>query len=173
VPIVVTYWRFPEEEPPFLDYLEKSGPVLAVDNQHVSSPGALTPRPLREVIEKDPQAILLLLAQYRDLLNIVPFQKDGATLYSIHAMRSPVIDYLRGKWRAPNKLGQSNISAYSDYPDERGSRLIQHPKDHVAWAKRVSAWVRKSTPFWHKYKSYRVSPPVHEAVLKSSLELVP
>lgn len=169
--IVVTYWGLPEEEQSFLDYLEKTGEVLAVVKQNSPSRESFIPRPVREVIKDDPQSILLLLGGHRDLLKVVPFQKEGATWYGVHAMKSPVIDYLRGQWRGPNRLGQSNIAAYPDYPDEKGTRLIPHPESFVNWAKKTAAWVRKFTPYHHQYKNYRITAKVKEQ-LKQGLELV-
>jgi hypothetical protein len=172
MPTVVTFWRLPEEETPFLDYLENSGAVLGVATQKNPSRDALKALPLREAFQDDPSVVLLLLAEHRDLLHIVPFQQDGAIWYGVHAMKSPVIDYARGKWRGTSRLGQSNAAFYSDYPDESGKRMIAHPAEYVDWAKGVAKWLRKSTPFFHQYKNYRITKMVEERV-KNGLELVP
>jgi hypothetical protein len=169
--MVVTYWRLPEEESSFLDHLEKSGEVLAVVQQNSPRREAFIPRPVREVIKENPQAILLFLEEHRDLLKVVPFQRDGATWYGVHAMKSPVIDYLRGKWINRRQLGQSNISSYANYPDEKGARLIAHPESYVKWAKQAASWIRRSTPYFYQYKNYRITTAVNDR-LEKGLELV-
>jgi hypothetical protein len=143
-----------------------------VVQHHSATPEAFAPKPVRDAMKHESDVVLLLLAEHRRLLKVVPFQQDGATWYGIHAMKSPVISYLRGKWVAPNGLGQSNISAYTEYPDERGTRLIQHPESFVDWAKRVAQWVRKSTPFFYQYRNYRITAKVQEQ-LKHGLQLAP
>jgi hypothetical protein len=43
-----------------------------------------------------------------------------------------------------------------DYADEQ-MHSVRKDENFNARAKRILAWVRKKTPHWHQYKSYRVS----------------
>jgi hypothetical protein len=167
---VVTYWRLPEEEQTFVEYVTKQSEVLGVAQQRAKNAEALTPRPVHEVIKQNPATLLLLRAEHRDLLKIQEFEWEGSPHFSVDTMSSPVIAYQRGE-RDANRLEQSNLSWYSNYPNDKGNRLIAHPKSFVDWARRISAWVRKETPFHYQYKTYRMTAMVNEG-RKKGLDLV-
>jgi hypothetical protein len=85
-----------------------------------------------------------------------------------------LIDYRRGRMREPNRLGQSNLSAYWSYPDEGATGLIAKDPEFIRWAKRVFGWVRRYTPERVECQGYpyRATRRVREAVDRGVLEAV-
>ena len=87
-------------------------------------------------------------------------------------MSSCVVQYRRGKFRAPNKLGQSNLSAvFSRQSKSEGGTVGKY--DFKKWAQKVFRWVRNATPEWHQYEGYRVSVRVKGAIDNGKLVIVP
>ncbi len=132
----------------------------------------LEPTPLQTLISQDPDSVLL---GQRELLGEIPintFNEDGSTTYAVAVSKAPMLIYGRGKWRAKNKLGASNLSGDWTTVSDDGSRIIDNPEAFVKWGRKAMAWVRKRTPFWHQYERYRITGAVAEAI-KHGLEIVP
>jgi hypothetical protein len=169
---VVTFWQLPEEEPAFLDYLKSTGDIVGIPWSKVTDRALLEPAPLQTLISQDPDSVLL---GQRELLGEIPintFNEDGSTTYAVAVSKAPMLIYGRGKWRAKNKLGASNLSGDWTTVSDDGSRIIDNPEAFVKWGRKAMAWVRKRTPFWHLYERYRTTAAVAEAI-KHGLEIVP
>jgi len=171
--VTLTFWRLPEEEPAFIDYLSSSGDVVAIPWEKVSDRSLLSPRSLSEVIAQDPDAILIgLRHSIQDPPPINTFRDGAEVSYSVPARDLPMLIYHRGKWRDVNKLGGSNLSGEWTAISPGTGKTVDHPEEFVKWGKKVMQWVRKQTPLWHTYKTYRITPSVDEAI-KRGVELVP
>ena len=169
---VVTFWQLPEEESAFLEYLESTGDIVGVPWSKVPDRALLEPTPLQTLISQDPDSVLL---GRRELLGEMPintFNEDGITTYAVAASKAPMLIYGRGKWRAKNKLGASNLSGDWTTVSDDGSGIIDKPEAFAKWGRKVIAWVRKRTPHWHQYERYRITAAVAEAI-KHGLEIVP
>ena len=170
--VTVKFWRLPEEEPAFTEFLESSGDIVAIPWQKVSDPSLLRPRPLSEVISQDLNSILIGLRQTIQNPRINTFHDDGKESYAVPAPELPMLIYRRGKWIDVNKLGSSNVSGDWTRISSETGRIVDHPEEFVKWGKKVIQWLRKQTPLWHDYKTYRITPLVAEAI-KRGVELVP
>lgn len=172
---VVTFWQHPDEEHKFLSYLAKTDGMLACIDERVPDPAPLTPRPIRQLIEReDPRHILMGVGEFMDMTPIVSFDFNGRTLFSRHYMDGPVICYSRPVWRGPGSLGQSNLVYRSqrgipDPSDPDGTVWVPQPAEFLAWGRRVLGWMRRHTQP-HGY--YRVTPRIATEV-ENGLELVP
>lgn len=169
---VVTFWQLPEEEPLFLDYLESTGDIVGIPWCKVPDRALLEPRPLRALISQEPDSVLVGLREVLVELPINTFNEDGSKTYAVATSKVPMLMYSRGQWRAENKLGRSNIAGDWTTVSEDKRRIIDKPEAFVKWGRKVLAWVRKHTPFWHQYEGYRITPAVAEAI-KHGLEIVP
>jgi hypothetical protein len=171
MPTVVTFWRLPEEEPEFIEFLSSTGDVVWLPWQKVPDRSMLVPRPLDTLTTQDPDSVLLGL---RDTLGEIPintFAEGSRQSFAIVATEVPMLIYQRGKWRGQKKLGSSNLSGEWTVVT-RDNRRIDQPDKFVKWGKKVMQWVRKRTPLWHQYERYRITPKVAEAI-KNGLELEP
>lgn len=169
---VVAFWQLPEEESAFLEYLESTGDIVGMPWSKVPARALLEPTPLQTLISRDPDSVLL---GQRELLGEMPintFNEDGSTTYAVSVSKVPMLIYRRGKWRAKNKLGGSNLSGDWTTVSDDGSRIIDKPEAFAKWGRKVMAWVRKRTPYWHQYERYRITAAVAEAI-KHGLEIVP
>jgi hypothetical protein len=172
----VTFWWFPDEEEAFLEFLERTGQVLALPFAATETKDGLVPRPFREYITAaDPHQCFLLLADVAELI-IEPFKvvESGTAVERCRVvdMKSCVVGYDRGKLLGSDKLTASNLYTYWDYPNPSGSSLVRKPEEFIRWAKNVLGWVHKATPEWHQYRNYRVSKRVKEAILNDGLQIV-
>jgi len=177
---VVTFWWFPDEEAAFLDYLESTGHVVALPFQAVKDQHEVAPRPVAEVVAgSDPQELFFGLEEHVRHAVIIRLEgfangiKVEIPHFRVSDMKSCVIGYDRGRFIEGGKMTPSNLYAYWDYPDEKGTVLKHKPADFVMWAKKVLRWVYKATPEWHEYKTYRVSKRVKAAIQEGKINIVP
>lgn len=172
---VVTFWQFPEEEERFLTYLEKTGDILACIGGPVTEPSRLEPRPVRELIEcEDPDAVLIGPREFMEIAEIGSYWHEGRMLYSRFYAELPLVDYSRPRFRAPQKLEESNlVFKTSIWVSDGANHDLDHaepqPPEFVAWARRVLNWMRRHT---QRIGYRRVTPRVAAAV-EDGLELVP
>jgi hypothetical protein len=175
MPAVVTYWWLLEEEDEFLDYLARSGEVVAMPDAWMDSPEELAAMPVdRYIRECDPVQLLFGLSQHLANVPIRPRTHHGRAMYSgPNAMESCAISYSRGRLKDSTILTQFNLAAYwqiwSTGPDTGGDK----DPAFVKWGKNVFAWVRRKTPERHQYKQYRVSRRAKQALEKGLIQLVP
>jgi len=147
MPAVLTYWQHPDEEEVFLDFLQGTGTVVAFPSHWVATKEELLPHPIGPFIKKtDPPQLRFGLEKQNLRIRIEEQSptEDGL-LFSLPHLEPCLIDYRRGRLFG-RKLGQSNISAYWDYPNSDKSSLVEKDQEFLAWAKKVMSWVRKSTP---------------------------
>lgn len=173
MPAVLTFWWLPDEEDDFLRYLEEGWESLAVLDEWAVRRRDISPQPISSYIdEHDPDYLLFGLPHHVSEEPVVTCVVDGKLLYGLTPERSRVIAYSRGKIAAGQRLTLSNLAAYWDRLDEAGTRIVPKDPEFVKWGKKVFAWVRRHTPDWHEYKSYRASTQVKEAFLNGEVELV-
>jgi hypothetical protein len=163
---VVTFWQMPGEEERFLRYLAGSGEVVAIRHREaVPDPAAIRPAPIEEVIGRTDAGRLYLTLRAvttgpLPLHRFEPASPGKPILYSL-AIRFPAIVYDAGIL-ADGRLSSSNAAAYPS----------QAPAEICAWMRRVFAWLRRNTPHWHEYETYRVTEQAARAALEG-LALVP
>jgi hypothetical protein len=143
MPAILTYWQVPEDEKEFLDFLLSTGKILVLPNAWVKTREELVPQALLSYIEKcDPDQLKFGLEHHVRGSVVEERTFDDQVYFGITTMRSCVVSYDRGRLRDGNHLGQSNLCAYWDYPDEGTMTLTQKNPDFVKWAERVFARVR-------------------------------
>lgn len=172
MPAAVTFWRFPEEEEEFVRFLESSGPVVGVPKGKVQDRSKLTLLPLNELLAQDPSSVLIGIRGVLKDLPIRAYPDENGESYGVLFTHVPVLTYRRGRLLAPNQLGASHISGDWTVLSEDKKSVLDQPEEFVKWGKTVLGWVRKHTPEWHQYKTYRVTNKVAGAI-KSGLEIVP
>jgi hypothetical protein len=172
---VVTFWQLPEDEKDFLAFLLTTGNIVAVPSHWVKKREEITPQPIVSYIEKhDPIQLAFGLERYA--LQAVEAQVfEGEVLFGVTIMTACLIGYSRGRFRDGNKLTQSNLVAYWDYPSADSTELIAKDPEFVTWAKKVFSWVRKFAPRQVEYngRPCRATRRVKDAVQKGQIELVP
>jgi hypothetical protein len=120
---VVTYWQVPEDERDFLDYLLKTGDVVAVLDEWVESRDLLRPVPIATHIERENTiGFQFALRHLLDVNYTDERQFDGKTQFCL-SMRSNTISYRRGLL-ANGRLPQSNLSMYSAYPHDYARVMV-------------------------------------------------
>jgi len=170
---VVKFWQLPEEEARLLRYVDGTGDILARAFDLSENRGLFTPAPLLEFIEeRDPDAVLIGPREFMDQAKEFSVEREGQTLYGYSYLSSPLLLYDRPRFRAPRQLGQSNMCAEWWGIEPGVPDLVRKPEPFIKWAQRVFRWVRRATPKWHQYKTYRITEKV-AAELERGLELVP
>lgn len=170
--INITFWWLSEDEKEFLNFIEKEGRVIALPLENsapvkedlVCSPSQLIDR------ENCSQMFLTLKPLLAEVV-YVQYEMNGKTLFGIDAVNSPVISYSRSVFREENILGQAAISAHLEKLTDDKKKLVQKNDEFISWTKSVFSYVRKSTPEWHEYKTYRITKRVTEAV-RNGLKLI-
>jgi hypothetical protein len=166
----VTFWRFPEEEPEFVRFLESLGPVVALPKGKVTNKSQLQLRSLEELLADGVDSLLLALPGMLGELPIRQYQDDTGQSWAVLFTDIPVLTYRRGVWRGPQQLGGTHISGSWTILSDDQSRILDQPAAYIRWGKKVLAWVRKQTP--QTYNHYRVTSKVAEAI-QSGLQIVP
>ena len=106
----VTYWRFPEEEPEFIRFLESLGPVVGLPKGKVADKSQLQLRPMETLLAEGVESMLLAIPGMLGELPIREYQDDTGQSWAVLFTRIPVLTYRRGVWRAPQQLGGAHIS---------------------------------------------------------------
>lgn len=174
---VLAYWRFPEEEEPFLTYLEKTGDIQASVFTSVPERVLLRPRPLRELLKaEEPESVVFGRWEFMEYAPIGSYvHEDGSVSYSRHYQDGPLICYSRGNFRTPRQLGRSNLCfASSCWVSDGANPDLDHsrpqPPEFLSWARNVLSWVRRHTQPY-QYPRQRITPRVL-AEAENGLELV-
>lgn len=167
---VFTFWRFPDEEGRFLDYLVKTGDIWACTEKRMSDPDdpRLEPRPVRELLEaQDPEDMLIGPREFMEMaLPIDRFELPGRVSYGRYYARVPLISYSRGVFREEGELGRTNLVFESHRTTDRAPQ----PAGFIQWGQRILTWARRDAPCEIEYK--RMTRRVFEAVA-GGLLLVP
>jgi hypothetical protein len=137
-----TFFRLPEEEPPFLEFLSKTGDLVAFPFEPgMQGEELLIPHPLFEYIaEADPSRVVISIRSIA-----VDPTTGRARGPSIHPVSAPTLSYTRGAFRDPATLGITNLAACSTVIDEH-RRQVKQPDEFLAWVKKVMAWARRHAP---------------------------
>lgn len=146
MPVVVTYWQLVEDEQEFFEFLAGTGAVVAVPNHWVKSKAELAPRSIAAYFgEVDPPQVCLGLEAHVLQATIEPQKQNGEEFFSFAQMSPCMITYSRGR-QCDRKLGQSNVSAYLEYPSTVEQKMVNKVPEFVAWTKKVFTWLRRKTP---------------------------
>ncbi len=138
----VTFYRFPDEEEAFLSFLNETGSIVALPFDGVLSKEELVPQPLLEFMQRDNLDVLFIGPAHSPLF-IDSYEMKGQRFYRAGDMESCLLGYRRGKFRARQKLGLSNLYGYWDYYDEQ-KNLIKKPTAFLKWARSVFRWIREN-----------------------------
>lgn len=149
---VVTYAQLPDEEPAFLNYLQKTGDVWARAVGDRLPNIRFAPLPAAEFLEhfadeiRDFNMISIYIGMRPDIVDPVitkrPDIYDGEPF--VNFMASNFIRYDRGEFRSENELAQSNLCYYSG--DYQGEEYVTKPELFLKWARNILSWVRRRTP---------------------------
>jgi hypothetical protein len=170
MPAVITFWRLPEEERAFLDYLSSTGDVVAFPFVNAPERSVIAPHPAAAYLEReDPDDALLTLAAHAPRVRTLEVKAPSGIRFVPDHIRSPVIAYKRGK-RRDRQLGGSNLATYWSFVDDDG-RMHDQPSDFVTWAKKVYRWVRAAAPV--KLSAGWRATPAAAAAIKNGLEIMP
>jgi hypothetical protein len=163
---VVTFWQLPSEDAVLLRYLDRGGEVVAIHHREaVPDPAMIRPLSVADLIgrQDSDRVYLTLQSVVADPLPLHRWEPESSgepVRYSL-PVGFPAIVYDAGRL-ADGRLSQSNAVAHPS----------QAPAAVAAWMRRVFGWLRRATPHWHEYKSYRVTELAAKAALDGLL-LVP
>lgn len=168
---VLACWWLPEEEAHFLDYVEKTGDVLALPAEGAESMEKLTPRPLRAYIlrDKPPSVVFGLDKYFTPELTQYAKSEEPKGHYRVSVPESCVIEYTRAVLE-DGQLSVANLSFYTGY-DAPGSQYVNKPDGFLHWARNVFRWVRRTTSELHPQKGLRMTPAALQA-LRQGLKLI-
>lgn len=168
----VTYWRLPDEESDFVDYLESSAePVLVLPVRTYSKVEDVRWMPPREAFGSNDSSFLITPAKFAPAARVVRVDRPDGQGFKVHPGKSPVVFYTRGNLAAPNRLYTSAISADWTYLADDDRTFLDHPAEFVRWGKRVMQWVRKAAPGWYRFRRNHITAKA-EAARQAGLELV-
>jgi len=132
MPEVLTFWQFAEEESTFLQFLQRTGTVLAFPGQWVQTREELVPQPIQSLVGKSiPSDLRFSLEPFAVEASLEIIELEGQQLYGISLIDSCVLDYTRGRFRGKNKPGFSNLYAYFTT-----SRKQEKDPQFVKWVKK-------------------------------------
>lgn len=167
----VKYWRLPEEERDFIDFLGSLEPTLAIAPGFHSGAGNLRWQSLEEAFASGGDSYLIAPSCFLPQMRTVHSKGTEGEGSKISVVASPTVFYYRGRMIAPNRLSASALSADWTFLAEDGRTLEDKPAEFVRWAKKVMQWVRKQAPGWHQHKAHRITAKAEAARLRG-LELV-
>ncbi len=160
----ITFWYLPEDEKEFLDFIKKDERVVALPFENTTPVAKSELSTPDQLIQRENCAqMFLTLNSLLEEVKWVGYESEGKKLYGIDAVNSPVISFSRSVFRGENKLGQAAISAQLEKLTKNRKNLVDQKEEFISWVNKVFTFVRKSTPEFHQYKSYRISKRVIEA----------
>jgi hypothetical protein len=173
---VIGFWWFPDEEESFLEFLDSTGPILALPRGEFTESKLAAAKPLREFISaQNPRRLLLVpssLTHEIVVSRIKPKENEGTSeSFYVDDMCSPALGYRRASADTAGVLHMASLHGYWDYPNESASGMVLKSPEFVKWGKLVISRVRRMTPKWHQYKNYRASDRVKEALLSGLLQV--
>jgi hypothetical protein len=170
---VAAWWWFPDEEADFINYLESTGEVVAYLRDDFENVEEIKHSPLRQVIECDTvRNVCLCLKEQAERIVVAPLHPiDNKPRFGIYTSQSEVLGYDRVYYKDSNVLCLGHLHAYWAFVNDEASGYVNKDPAFVKWGKRVFQWIRRKTPEWHQYKSYRATKRVKESVDMGSLQL--
>jgi hypothetical protein len=169
----IAFWYLPDDEDELLQFIDKDNRAVVVPlKSAVPISEELVCSPSQMIAKENPTRMCLILKPHLSQVRYVKYEEDGETLFGIDAVNSPVISFRRSLFRERDKLGRGSVSAHLEKLVTDKKALIAKPDDFISWTKSVMLHIKKMTPKWHQYKSYRLTERVAEA-MKNGLELVP
>ena len=143
MPIVLTFWQLLEEEDEFIEFLKGTGDVIAVHSGAFKNRETLDPEPIDAfIIKYDPDQLRFGLKHLFSGSEIIRKDFEGELLYAVEPMKPCLVSYNRPKFR-DGKLGQSNLAAYSTFPNVQATALIKKDPEFIKWTNKIVSWMRK------------------------------
>jgi hypothetical protein len=168
----VQFWRFPDEEAVFLEYLGKTGNIIAFSRGKFWHKNEFLPMPLETLIKsKDPDRLCFCLDHHINNVVLKSFSDADGEFCVVSLPESPVISYDRGRLLNSNKLSTSFLESHWSYLLD-GKTFINKPEDFIKWGKRIFRWSQKTTPEFYQHKYGRITPRVAEALHQNQIELI-
>jgi hypothetical protein len=155
----LTFWQMPEDQDVFLEYLAKTGNIVAISHfAAVPLRNALRPLPLGSFVGAgDFERLHIFPVEFADAIRIHEFPlsaQQTSPLYAVDTVRSPVLLYTPGTL-AEGALSQSNLSTSWTYLDEDKRTVVAKPLRFRKWGEGVLRWLRRVTPEWYGCRGYR------------------
>jgi hypothetical protein len=167
----VQFWRFPDEEEAFLEFLEKTGNIVGLSKGKFRHKDDFAFIPLEKLIKDfDPPAVYFCLDSYLKDVVAASCSDSQGEYHVLDLYKSPVISYVRGKFVSPRQLSTSLLSAHWSYSLDRETSAAK-PEDFIKWAKKIFRWVQKTTPEFYQHKHCRITPHVAEAIRNNQVDL--
>lgn len=162
---VLRFWWLPEEERKFIDFLEKTGQVVAYPGGAFWTKEELSPKPIRKYIEENApdQLKLSILGAFPEPVIISTGRTSEPHLH-ISYSRSCIIVYDRVRFKSEDTLAAGNLCANTYYVIDE--KWAEKPIEFTKWVDRVFRWVRRATSEKYGKYNYRVSKRVMEAIQK-------
>lgn len=154
----LTFWQMPDEQDAFLDYVAKTGDILAIsDFEAVPLRENLRPVPVADFMGHSFKRLHIFPSEFANCIVIREWPPDAqhvAPIYSIDTAPSPLIMYTPGSL-TDGALSQSNLSTNWSCLDATGRIIVDKPRGFRPWGERVFRWLRRATPEWYGCRSYR------------------
>jgi hypothetical protein len=167
----VKYWRLPEEEREFIEYLNSIEPTVALIPDIFLNLEDPEWEPLEQAFARDASRYLITPARFVSQARVLKVNGANGNEFKVDVVASPVLFYYRGRMIAPNRLSSTALSADWSYLTEDQRTMEDKPADFVRWAKRVMQWVRRVAPGWHQHRAHRITAKA-EAARRAGLELI-
>ena len=172
MPQVLTFWQLLEDEARILSMIEGIEPIICFPAGWLDDPNQVCPVPLISFLsEGGASGFRICPASLVQLVEVEEHDFSGGPRWGTTIRRSPLIDYRRGQLRG-RLLALSNLAAHLERLTSDKANLVRKPDAFLAWCKKVFTIVRKETPGWYKFKSYRLTKAAAEASLSGTIELV-
>jgi hypothetical protein len=159
----VQYWRLPDEEGDFVEYLQSLEPTMAIPLRTVETPEALVWKPVAEALHDSDNAFLITPSRFVSDMKVHRIDTPLDRGFTASVSATPAIHYSRGRLLKPRRLSSAALSADWTHLAEDGKTVVDKPADFVRWARNVMQWVRRVAPGWYLHKSQRITPKAEEA----------
>ncbi len=175
MPAVCTFWQMPSEEAKFLQYLESTGRVVAIEDTWYETPEDAVAVDLNSFRAKSASQVMLGLSQLVDFKPIFIDNGLDRGYVGPSYLQNNVLCYSRGMIRDSNYLTQANLCGEWTYLDEEKQVILDKDPEFVQWGKKVLAWLRRHASEWVEYNGYkyRATKAVKKAVEVGEIVAVP
>jgi hypothetical protein len=172
MPAVVGWWQLPEDEEEFIEYVSKTGDVVAVASRYMPHRSDLEAIPVSEIaLSGSPGSCALGLRHLIFKRGISELKKDGGVLFSL-PRQADFAMYDRCRFRE-GVLVLLNLYAEWSFLTDDYSATIEKDPEFKAWATKLFAWVRRHTPERVDLRGfpYRATKRVAEAVREGRIRV--
>lgn len=144
MPTVMTFWQTHEDEVNFIEFLKRSGDIVAIPFGKRRTRSELKAQPLSPSLLDNWRSVLFTLAEHENEATFNSFSHDGNEHVSVSPILSPVIAYESGGL-CESGLTPTNVVAYWETRVAEGDKQewIQKPEWFVKWGKGVFRWLHR------------------------------